>query len=1363
MAADGTIKISTSLDNDATQKAMSKFAGIAKTGLKGVSVAVGAVSTALAGAGVYAIKTGIDFETAFAGVKKTVDATDAELTEFRQGIRDMAKEMPQSASSIAEVAEAAGQLGIKNDSILSFTRVMSDLGVATNMSATEAATSLARLANITQMPQENFDRLGSTIVALGNNLATTESEITEMGLRLAGAGKQVGMTEAEILGLAGAISSVGIEADAGGSAVSTVMAKMQLAVEKGGESLEQFADVAGMSAQDFQKAFKDDAAQALVSFVKGLGTMEDRGKSAIATLSDMEITEIRQRDALLRLSGAGDVLSESLGIAAQAWDENNALTKEAEQRYETLESRLQILKNNVADLGISFYDELRDPLKSTVDEGIADVERLSDAFSNGGLKSAVSAAGDIFADVAVEASQQAPKMVNASVDFMKAFAIGIYDNRGEIKDAAGDVAETMAQGLAELLPESVREPVQDAIKDIADSFENGGLNDAVETVSTTIGNFGELVGDVAKVALPPLTKAVDFAGEHLDVLAASATGVFTAFKGYKQVQSSTSAFNKARQAIATVTQVTRDLSAAGTKAELAELALGGALKTNEIIIGTLTGKISIVTAAQKLWNTAMSANPIGLVVTAVAALAAGIGALYLVADKQVEITAKLSDEQNDLRKGIDDTADKIKQMNASREESIKSATKEIDANATLWSELQNIVDVNGKVKDGYEARAGYITKQLSEALGIEISLQDGIIQGYKDQISAIGDLIETQRAQAALEAMEGDYQEAIRGKTEALQEYLSAQRESADVEERLAAAQQRLSDITEQARKEAELYGGATAATNEAQIAAQTEVDQLAANYKELSDAEAAAKNSYQSYQDIIAQYEGLSAAIVSGDTNQIKQALMDISADFVKFGEVSNGELQKAATDAASNMALLGQEIKNGTMDATDSAVTDFANMTAMSLGEMSKLPGGAAKHFEEIEPAAVASLVGLSGSLTSESKKALDGFLEGFNGLKPETQNMWAQAVYGALEGLEGFEELADPAKEGADVFLESLREALEVHSPSQAVEEIFENVWPGASDGLDSGKEELNEKGKGVIQSFLESLGGKELAAKAQEIGSKAMSFFGIGISSQSGNSYFSGKANADAANEGLGSADTKGTGTAQSAEYDSGLESADTYDTGKRKAEEGNSGLESVDASGTGSNFIQGFINGFGLADVWSAAWDIGKRALSALSSAIKEGSPSKLTRISGKFFTQGFELGIKDEEKAAVKSAKALAEDTISTFNENLILENLKSFDISDLMSQVYGALDERHAIVSDHIVLEIERQDAVRNTRSNETDKKYEELLDCVMSLSKLADRPILTSVVVNDREIVRATAKPMQEVIDSNQKFKRMLRGDKT
>lgn len=324
------------------------------------------VTAPIVGLGAAASKASIDFESAFAGVIKTVDATDEELASLRQGIRDMSKEIPTAATEIAGVAEAAGQLGIEVPNIMSFTRTMSDLGVATNMSAQDAATALARLANITQMPQTEFDKLGSVIVALGNNLATTESEIVAMGLRLAGAGSQIGLTEAQILSFAGALSSVGIEAEAGGSAFSKVMVDMQLAAETGSDKLAAFAAVAGMSADEFGKAFKEDAASALIAFIEGLGRAESQGSSAIKVLDDMGISEIRLRDTLLRASGAGELFTNSVKLGTAAWEENVALTNEAEQRYATTESKMTILWNRIKDVAVTLGDALVPALTDAV-------------------------------------------------------------------------------------------------------------------------------------------------------------------------------------------------------------------------------------------------------------------------------------------------------------------------------------------------------------------------------------------------------------------------------------------------------------------------------------------------------------------------------------------------------------------------------------------------------------------------------------------------------------------------------------------------------------------------------------------------------------------------------------------------------------------------------------------------------------------------------------------------------------------------------------------------------------------------------------------------------------------------------------
>ena len=314
--------------------------------------------------GAAAVNAQVKWESAFAGVKKTVDGTTEQMAALEKGIKDMSLALPSSAEEIAAVAESAGQLGIQTDNILGFTRTIIDLGNATNLVGEEGASQLAKFANITQMSQKDFDRLGSTIVALGNNSATTEADIVAMAMRLAGAGAQVGMTEAQILGLSAALSSVGIEAEAGGSAFSKVMINMQLAVETGNDSLKDFASVAGMTTSEFSKAFKEDASGALTSFIKGLSSAEEQGNSAIKVLDDMGITEVRLRDSLLRASSASELFNDTIALGSKAWEENTALTDEASQRYATTESQIKILKNEIVamarEIGVELLPIVKD-------------------------------------------------------------------------------------------------------------------------------------------------------------------------------------------------------------------------------------------------------------------------------------------------------------------------------------------------------------------------------------------------------------------------------------------------------------------------------------------------------------------------------------------------------------------------------------------------------------------------------------------------------------------------------------------------------------------------------------------------------------------------------------------------------------------------------------------------------------------------------------------------------------------------------------------------------------------------------------------------------------------------------------------
>ena len=363
----------------------------------------------------------VEFESAIAGVEKTVDASDAEMEALTKGIKDLALEIPASTTEIASVAEAAGQLGIATGDILDFTEVMIKLGTSTNMSATEAADSLARLSNITDMDPSNYERLGSTIVDLGNKTATTETEIVEMATRLAATGDLVGLSVPQILAMSAALSSLGIEAEAGGTAASKLFKKLETAVQGYEPALEavertgmelrelellesnqskvfketadsigltstelgkymdnikllgQVSTISGKTAEDFVKAWGTDAVSALDLFVTGLGDMEKSGGNAVNALNEIAgFTEVRLSNAILALASSGGLLTETMDTANTAWEANSALAEEAAKRYETTESKITILQNAVDNLEVALGEDFM-AAASPVIEGLTSI------------------------------------------------------------------------------------------------------------------------------------------------------------------------------------------------------------------------------------------------------------------------------------------------------------------------------------------------------------------------------------------------------------------------------------------------------------------------------------------------------------------------------------------------------------------------------------------------------------------------------------------------------------------------------------------------------------------------------------------------------------------------------------------------------------------------------------------------------------------------------------------------------------------------------------------------------------------------------------------------------------------------------
>lgn len=338
------------------------------------------------------VNSAIQWESAWAGVTKTVDGTAEELAEVEGGLRGLTDVLPAAHSEIAAVAEAAGQLGVETPNVVAFTRTMIDLGETTNLSANDAATALARFMNVMGTAQGEVSNLGSTVVELGNNYATTEAEIVNMAQRLSGAARQVGLTEGETLGLAAALSSVGIEAEAGGTAVSKVMINIAAAVDEGGEDLTAFSAVAGSTAEEFAAKWRTDPGAAMALFVSGLADAEAQGQSTFAVIESLGITEQRMRDALLRAAAASEQFTTAMGTGNEAYAENNALQEEAAKRYETVEAQLGIMRNRIndaaIDLGSVFLPVVADAAGAVGDfaDGVASLPApLQEAVVVGGL------------------------------------------------------------------------------------------------------------------------------------------------------------------------------------------------------------------------------------------------------------------------------------------------------------------------------------------------------------------------------------------------------------------------------------------------------------------------------------------------------------------------------------------------------------------------------------------------------------------------------------------------------------------------------------------------------------------------------------------------------------------------------------------------------------------------------------------------------------------------------------------------------------------------------------------------------------------------------------------------------------------
>lgn len=340
----------------------------------GVAMAAGAVASS---------KFAIDFENNFADVRKTVDGTDAQLNKIKQDIIDMTtvginghSAIPQTTAELTELAAAGGQLGIQTENISSFTETMAMMGSATNLAGEEGAKTLARFMNVANVSQGEVQNLGSSIVDLGNHFATTEAEIAAMAQRMGATGTAVGISAQDILAYSTALSSLGVEAEAGGSSISRIWMDIQTQVSTGGELLGEFAKVSGKTTKEFAEGWKNDASGTFKDFVDGLS----KSKDLVGTLKNLGFDNIRDLQALQKLAGPQGIqlLNDALQRSNNAWSENTALVNEFENKAGTTASQIQVMKNNLVEAGRS----LGETFLPTINNGVTDIKNFAQGIAN---------------------------------------------------------------------------------------------------------------------------------------------------------------------------------------------------------------------------------------------------------------------------------------------------------------------------------------------------------------------------------------------------------------------------------------------------------------------------------------------------------------------------------------------------------------------------------------------------------------------------------------------------------------------------------------------------------------------------------------------------------------------------------------------------------------------------------------------------------------------------------------------------------------------------------------------------------------------------------------------------------------------
>lgn len=741
--ADGKVVIETDLDASGIKAGLSKLSGIAQSGIKGTLTAIASAGTALAGLGGAAIKIGADFEEGMSEVQAISRASASDMELLKEKAKEMGAETKFSATESAAAFKYMAQAGWNTEDMLN--------GISGVMSL--AAASGEDLALTADIVTDSLTAFGleakdaahfSDVLAMTAN--ATNTDVANLGYTfkyVAPVAGALGYSIEDMSVAIGLMANSGIKAETAGTALRATLTNLA----KPTQQMTGYMEELGISLTDAQGNVKPFN-EVMIDLREGFEGLTEAQKAEYAA----GIAGKEAMSGLLAIVNASD--EDFAALTEQINNCNGAAEGAAKIMQDNLKGSVEQLGGALETLGIEFYDSVNTPIRTIVDSATSMVEQLTKAFKDGGLSGLVSELGTVFAEVATQAANSAPKMIDAATSMITSFLDGIGNNTNRIAEAAVKIGESLINGIAQIIPKvaevgveiiaslasnllgsDVGKSVGELGKTIIDSFKTiaSAVSGALNSLKPIFSTFISTVSKIAKTVIPPLTKVIEICISALKPMAPILLGVaggFTALKVVKTVTGLIQKFTETEIVSNTITAIQNGL-------------IWAKIAATEV----LAKKITVAQAAQQLWNIAMGQNPIGAVVAAIGVF---VGVLSGLA---IALSGTNSEYQNAVN-SMNEMKTAHEELAAEQQKKLEADFKEIDQITTLKLELDKLVDSNGKVKEGYEDRVKAITGELSDATGIEIELIDGQIQKYEELGKSIDDVITKKKMSALTDSLQ---------------------------------------------------------------------------------------------------------------------------------------------------------------------------------------------------------------------------------------------------------------------------------------------------------------------------------------------------------------------------------------------------------------------------------------------------------------------------------------------------------------------------------------------------------------------------------------------------------------------------------